>query len=282
MKIFLSWSGETSHKMALILKEWLPSVIQSIKPFVSSEDIDKGARWSTDIAMELENSKLGILCVTSDNLNAPWLVFEAGALSKIVNSSYVCPFLLDIKRTDIKGPLIQFQSTLFEKEDILKLIKSINRVDSSEELDENFVSKTFEVWWPNLESQLKELTKSKSLDIKNKEIKEPSLEILEELLDLARTNMKILRSPEQFLPKEYIRYALNPNSHQNYDYLNDQIRSLLFAIEGQFHQFESTINNNEAYNSLKSEFQLLIMNFYNYKNLFFQKELLINEWKYSS
>lgn len=279
MKIFLSWSGNTSHEVALVLKEWLPSVIQSIKPFVSSEDIDKGARWNINIASELEVSRFGILCVTSDNLNAPWLVFEAGALSKIVTSSHVCPFLLDIKRSDIKGPLIQFQSTLFEKDEILKLVQSINKVDPNERLDDKVVSKAFEVWWPTLESQLKKISTSSTSKIKTKEIKEPSLEILEELLNLTRANMKILRSPEQFLPKEYVRYALNPNNHTNYDSLNDQIRSLLMTFESQFFRFENTINSNVAYNSLNNEFQQLKMMFYNYKNLVSQKETLINEWR---
>lgn len=71
MKVFISWSGNKSHKVAMIFREWLPSVIQSLEPYVSSEDIDKGARWSSDIAKELEDSTFGILCVTKDNLHAP-------------------------------------------------------------------------------------------------------------------------------------------------------------------------------------------------------------------
>ena len=120
MKVFLSWSGHKSHQVALVLRDWLPSVIQSLTPYVSSEDIDKGARWSTDIAKELEDSTFGILCVTKDNLEAPWLLFEAGALSKMMDKSSVCPFIFDLKRAEVKGPILQFQSTIFDKDDVKK------------------------------------------------------------------------------------------------------------------------------------------------------------------
>ena len=75
MKVFISWSGTTSHKVAVLLRDWLPSVIQSIEPYVSSEDIDKGARWSTDIAGELHASTYGLICVTKNNTEAPWINF---------------------------------------------------------------------------------------------------------------------------------------------------------------------------------------------------------------
>jgi hypothetical protein len=46
MEIFISWSGDLSKKIAEQLKIFLPSVIQSLKPFYSSEDISKGKRWN--------------------------------------------------------------------------------------------------------------------------------------------------------------------------------------------------------------------------------------------
>src|SRR4051794_33907999 len=109
MKVVISWSGQLSHGVALALRDWLPSVIQSIEPFVSSEDIDKGARWSSDIPKELEDSSFGILCIPTQNLDAPWVNFEAGALSKSLERSRVAPFLFGVDRTDVKGPLLQFQ-----------------------------------------------------------------------------------------------------------------------------------------------------------------------------
>lgn len=155
MKVFLSWSGEISHKVAIVFRDWLPSVIQALEPYVSSEDIDKGARWSTDIAEELENSTFGILCVTKENIETPWLNFEAGALSKSMNKSYVSPFLFDIKRSEVNGPILQFQSTIFEKEDIKKLILTLNKACGESLLSEERITKTFDVWYPSLEEQLK-------------------------------------------------------------------------------------------------------------------------------
>lgn len=205
MKVFLSWSGELSHKIALVFRDWLPSVIQSIIPYVSSEDIDKGARWSTDIAKELENSTYGILCVTKENFHAPWLTFEAGALSKTMEKSAVSPFLFDIKRSEVSGPILQFQSTIFEKEDIKKLVFSLNRACDSDILPDERLEKAFSVWYPTLEEQLNNLLKISSSNPPQTKEDSPinsTSEILEEILDLTRNNQKLLRNPDGEFVKE--------------------------------------------------------------------------------
>ena len=158
MKIFLSWSGALSHEVAIVFREWLPLVIQTVQPYVSSEDIAKGARWSTNIAKELETSDYGILFVTRDNINAPWLNFEAGALSTAIEKKRVSPFLFEVDRSEVnEGPIHQFQSTIFEKEELRKLLKSINEACGSHALDEERLNKVFEQWWFNLEIKLREL-----------------------------------------------------------------------------------------------------------------------------
>lgn len=199
MKVFISWSGNKSHKVALVFRDWFPSVIQSIEPYVSSEDIDKGARWSTDIAKELENSTFGILCVTKENLEAPWLSFEAGALSKTMDKSFVSPFLFDIKRSEVNGPILQFQSTIFQKEDIKKLVNTLNRACGEASISDTRLEKAFEVWYPTLETELNNL-KGIVDDTNDKKEKEDAVhhssEILEEILDLSRNNQKLLRNPD--------------------------------------------------------------------------------------
>lgn len=204
MKVFLSWSGDKSHKVALVFRDWLPSVIQSIVPYVSSEDIDKGARWSSDIAQELEDSTFGILCVTKENLSAPWLNFEAGALSKTMDKSLVCPFLFNVKRSEVEGPVLQFQSTIFEKKDIKKLLQALNIASDPLGLTEEKLNQAFDVWYPQLEEKLKKLADSKDVSETTQD-ESAGLgsysHIFEEILDLSRTNQKLLRNPEGLLEK---------------------------------------------------------------------------------
>lgn len=200
MKVFLSWSGTRSHKVALVFRDWLPSVIQELVPYVSSEDIDKGARWSTDIAKELSDSTFGILCVTRENINAPWLTFEAGALSKTMDKAFVSPFLFDIKRSEVDGPILQFQSTIFEKADLRKLVTTLNKACEKDGLTADRLNKAFEVWYPTLEGELEALRDGQVPEqdgTGGDELQSPKAhEILEEILELSRINQKLIRNPD--------------------------------------------------------------------------------------
>lgn len=195
MKVFISWSGDCSKKVALIFRDWLPTVIQAIEPFVSSEDIEKGARWNTDIAQELKDSSFGLICVTKDNLNSQWLNFEAGALSKSINNSHVAPFLFDIKPSDLKGsPISQFQSTSFSKEDIKRLIETLNNATGNS-LNSQRLDKAFELCYPDLEKSIKELQKTSVEEddhVGDESNTSFDPNILEELLETSRNTQRLL------------------------------------------------------------------------------------------
>jgi hypothetical protein len=151
MRVFISWSGDRSHKLALLLHEWLPSVIQAVTPYVSSENLQKGTRWPIDLAHELEQTAFGILCIVPSNTAAPWLNFEAGALSKFVKDARVVPLLFDLEPSALLGhPLGQFQAAKFEKREVFKTLKSMNQLLGSARLDPERLKSVFEQWWPKL------------------------------------------------------------------------------------------------------------------------------------
>lgn len=207
MKIFVSWSGPLSHRVATILRTWLPNVIQSIDAYVSSEDIDKGARWSPEIARELEISEFGIICVSKENLNAPWLLFEAGALSKKFERGRVSPFLIDLKASDVSGPLAQFQATPFSKEDLKKLMYSINKSAENSSLDETRLGISFDKWWPDLEIALNEAIKARPSSTASQTLR-PERELLEELVRNSQTTMRILSDQQSLLLTK--KFSENP------------------------------------------------------------------------
>jgi hypothetical protein len=252
MKVFLSWSGEKSHKIATTFRDWLPFVIQSIEPYVSSEDIDKGTRWSTDIAKELEHSSFGILCVTKENVNAPWLNFEAGALSKTIDKSYVSPFLFDIKRSEINGPVLQFQATIFEKDDIKKLVFSLNRAYENNKLLENRLETAFDLWYPKLKEELEKIHEIKDEQNVPDEKSGGESVILEEILELTRINQKLIRNPEGVFVEtvskieealssiqKKIIHEIDLNNHRRrYKSINPMI------VDELIHSFESNKPNN--------------------------------------
>jgi hypothetical protein len=131
VKVFISWSGPRSGAVARALGEWLPELIQSVAPFVSSEDIYAGSRWQDEIATELDSTGVGIICVTADNQEKPWLNFEAGALGKAVQASRVIPLAIDLEPAQIKLPLGQFQAQPATEEGLRKIVASINEASGT-------------------------------------------------------------------------------------------------------------------------------------------------------
>lgn len=198
-KIFISWSGELSKSLGEAIRKWIPKVLQSVKPYFTPDDIEKGSRWAKEISHELESSQLGIICLTSDNQHNPWILFEAGALSKNLEESKICPILFNMDTTELTGPLAAFQATKFSKDDVKKLLVSINNSCSETKLDEKSLEETFEMWWPQLEKSITEILDNEKNASKPK--KRSEREIMEEILELTRSNAKTILSEQNNISK---------------------------------------------------------------------------------
>lgn len=148
MRIFVSWSGDRSRRVAEKLRSWLPSVLPDVTCFVSSEDISKGQRWNSTLTSELRSSDFGIVVVTRENSSSLWLHFEAGALANRFDHAAVCPLLIDIAPSDLVAPLSQFQCTTMEPDDLRRLISSINGA-CSQPVNRKHLDDIFDIYSPN-------------------------------------------------------------------------------------------------------------------------------------
>lgn len=198
MKIFISWSGERSQALGKALRDWLPLVLHYAEPWLSESDIAAGDRWAQSIATELEASNFGIICVTPENLESPWVLFESGALAKSMQDAKVIPLLFNLEYSDVAGPLAQFQAKKADKVGVSEVVHAINKV-SEEKTPEDRSKQLFTALWPELEKALSGIP-AKPASIKHTR---PHHEILEELvagvrgLDSRMRDLDALERPTQ-------------------------------------------------------------------------------------
>jgi hypothetical protein len=171
-------------------------IINAARPFLSSSDIDKGARWSTEIAGKLEKAKAGIICLTQNNMRSEWILFEAGALSKTLADTYVCTLLIGLKPTDVKGPLSQFQATTASQSDMLQLVKTLNSRLGESAVPASQLEKAFALMWPELNGQLKKLPDEDGISVPGR----TQEDMLEELLGLVRNLNRATPALPIFIP----------------------------------------------------------------------------------
>ena len=201
-QVFISWSGELSRKLAEVVREWLPATLQFVKPYFTPVDVEKGTRWASEISGELSKSHVGIICLTRDNLSSPWILFEAGALSKNLDRSRVCTLLFGLEPAEVTGPLAVFQATRFTREDFKGLVEAINNAGADSKLDKPVLENVFEMWW----SRLKDRTDKILAEYQPaaQDAGRPVTEMVKEILDLTRVHVRREQSRET-LREKYLR-----------------------------------------------------------------------------
>ena len=250
MDIFISWHGKRSHAVAVALRDWLPQIVNDFKPWLSSSSIDKGSRWSPEIAAKLATAKAGIFCLTPSNLVAPWVLFEAGAISKSAETTYVCTLLVGLQASDVTDPLAQFQATKLTKDDLLQLVKNLNGVLGDDHMPDAHVEKAFEKWWPDLETELKKLPSDESSHGPRRDQRDLLEEVLEKVRDMSN-RLQDAPVPRKMRTSRF----LPPN--EIFDAIKDELMDAAIRFpkdpEGAFSDFQQAA---EAAMVVRANFQL--------------------------
>jgi hypothetical protein len=183
MKIFISQSGERSKALAMALAPFIRQIVPGAKPWVSDTHIDKGSRSMQEIRAALQDARAGVVCLTSDNLTSPWILFEGGALSgKLADRLWTV--LLDVNYEQVEPPLGQFQHTAAEKEDLRKMIRSMNEVSDNPHAPADLDS-LFEALWPAMSATI-ETIKAMPATVPAATAR-PQTELIAEMLETVRT-----------------------------------------------------------------------------------------------
>ena len=233
MRVFISWSGDASQKVAEQLRDWIPSVLQNVKAYFTPSDLEKGARWSTEIFGELEASAYGIVVLTKDNLERPWILFESGALIAKLGAK-VCPLLIGVTPADVKGPLSHFQGTSFQRADFKKLMGDINRDLDAHGVTSEVFERIFEKWWPDLEAAVeKVLTTAPPTKAKGRTDRDILEEVLVNVRNLQRERVEP-RPPNPSLSRRFLNAYNKAIQAIPFDADKDSILKTLSQITDEF------------------------------------------------
>jgi len=75
-----------------------------------------------ELDVNLRNPDL-VYFVYPENMDKKWPAYELGALA----NKPICPYLIDIKSSDLKPPLNRYHSVQSTKDETLQLVRSINK-----------------------------------------------------------------------------------------------------------------------------------------------------------
>jgi hypothetical protein len=170
MKVFLSWSGMRSHQIATFLQGILKQVFEGVDFYLSS-DMERGTRWSQEIFDAMDQCSVSIIVFTPENKFESWVMFEAGRLSRAVDS-LVIPVYVDCE-FHAGGPFREFQSVRLETQQkvsadadlhqnkvgltrIIETLAGRSPVNAGTRYSLRLRHLTDSVWWTSFDSRLRE------------------------------------------------------------------------------------------------------------------------------
>jgi len=120
--VFISWTKPLGLHLARQIRRFLESQLSGIDFFVSQDDLIPGQPWRHALGQRLRQDSFGILLITPAALTAPWIFYEAGALSAKANAT-VLPLLFGVSGDVLKEPIGGYQALSYSEEHMLRLIR---------------------------------------------------------------------------------------------------------------------------------------------------------------
>lgn len=158
MKIFLSWSGDISHRVAKLIDSRILAGCPGLETWVSDR-IRLGDVWLDEVLDNISSADAAIVFVTKENLLSPsWLLFEAGAIFNQVGKSTIISLLHDVPVDDLPKPLKIFQAARISKDSCWRAIKSCYQASGEEALhltnNVDAARNHLDSAWPQIETDL--------------------------------------------------------------------------------------------------------------------------------
>jgi hypothetical protein len=131
-------------------------------------------RWFDELLKVLTGAEAGILCLAAENLDSPWLHFEAGVLMTGLHRAQeraaaldaddplrdrVFTYLLGDAAQRLSGPLAQYQATATTRDETWRLVETLADVlAGGKDHDGRGLSERFEKEWPSFDRNVQAIS----------------------------------------------------------------------------------------------------------------------------
>ncbi len=250
MSIYIGWYGNRSKLIASTLANWLTTIIKDLKIWVSESDIEKKPDQLNKLSAKLKKSDFVLFCITPENVDEPWLLFEAGALSRVLSAPQLMLILYDIESSTLKSPLSQFQAIqLQEKKKTYDLFERIILDDSNTSHSTAKLDDLFEEYWPIIEQSFREFPIRWFMTTICGD--QNNLKVTSELLNIIGKTLATLPQREETVIRRY--FGIGENHAQiiyEMDLSDEQMRQILAKALRKLHhptrsrKLQSFLNDN--------------------------------------
>lgn len=237
IKIFLSWSGDKSKKLANVFKTYVADILPKVDFYFSPDDLKGGEKWRQSIEEGLNNNTYGIIFLTPSNLTSKWIYFEAGAISKSTKQAKILPFLYKIDINELGQPFSDYQCKSFSADSILTTILEINDCQSEVyQLPSETIKRNFNRLSNEIETETKNInTINEVMENSEPQIEDASLldseDKLNEILQIMREqssktdikkNTEIKTNTNSIITLETLRLIKYLNNNEIFSKSNDK------------------------------------------------------------
>lgn len=157
MKIIICWKGKTSRNVAELLQDWLKRVIQISDPILVNCDDESRDSHLHDQLISVGEC-FGVLCLTKENHNDAGVLFDAGVMTNILPKHRLFGVLSGLEAAEISRPLQRLSLLSIRKDDIWKLVRTINDSIGERALNNIILEDIFNTFWANFEKKTERMT----------------------------------------------------------------------------------------------------------------------------
>lgn len=171
---------------------------------MSGHHIKPGKLWDLELTKSLRSTNCAILVLTRENQAAPWLLYEAGVLSRASGKRQVIPYKVDLPQQAVASPLARFQGFDATEGGTRSLVEELNAI-ATESIPEKRLNQLFDVFWPKLKDEIEAALQSAGGNAG----REPDTnEYLREILGILKSSNESATSATSSTPEERPSEAL--------------------------------------------------------------------------